>query len=366
VAARKDQEALGGGYGALSDERFAAGGVLLNASLVPVARLSGDAAAGYAVLGTGGLRASAASQAGPGVLERLELKEGTSLRPTRMVEAPVLAPTAGAVTGAVFTRTLAPLANGTVVALTASGFTVLPWNYDAAVGEPRIEQVVSAADGTAAVAPGGLVTVRGRELGLTNAASSEVPLPTALADSCLTVNGVLAPMVLVSPGEIHAQLPAQVLGGAVMVLRTPAGVSNSFRFEVRPLAPAVFHTGTAGPVTGVAAVLRAVNQELVTLSNPVHPEDTLVIYATGLGGTSPPVEDGYPGPAGPLAETLLKPEVTLGGVPLAVLYAGLAPGQVGVYQINARVPGKPPLGMEVPLVIAQGEASTTLPVRVVK
>ena len=51
---------------------------------------------------------------------------------------------------------------------------------------------------------------------------------------------------------------------------------------------------------------------------------------------------------------------------LTVLYAGLVPGEVGVYQINAVVPGGVPQGMSVPLVISQSGSSTTLNLRVVK
>lgn len=91
-----------------------------------------------------------------------------------------------------------------------------------------------------------------------------------------------------------------------------------------------------------------------------------MIYATGLGLTAPGVESGYPGPSDPLAEALIPPEVSLGGVALPIAYAGLVPGQVGVYQINAQVPYWVPLGMEVPLKITQGGSSTTLTVRVVK
>jgi uncharacterized protein (TIGR03437 family) len=57
--------------------------------------------------------------------------------------------------------------------------------------------------------------------------------------------------------------------------------------------------------------------------------------------------------------------VTLGGTELGVEFAGLSPGQVGVYQINAQVGGFVPLGVEVPLVITQGGSSTTIAVRVV-
>jgi len=60
-----------------------------------------------------------------------------------------------------------------------------------------------------------------------------------------------------------------------------------------------------------------------------------------------------------------EPEVTLGGLVLPLYDAQLVPGQVGVYQIKALVPGWAPTGMQVPLTISQGPASTTLTVRVI-
>jgi uncharacterized protein (TIGR03437 family) len=63
---------------------------------------------------------------------------------------------------------------------------------------------------------------------------------------------------------------------------------------------------------------------------------------------------------------LIPPQVELGGVSLQIQYAGLTPGQVGVYQINAYVPWGAPLGLSVPLTITQAGAATTLNVRVVE
>jgi uncharacterized protein (TIGR03437 family) len=57
--------------------------------------------------------------------------------------------------------------------------------------------------------------------------------------------------------------------------------------------------------------------------------------------------------------------VTLGGVNLSVSYAGLAPGEVGVYQINVSVPGGVPSGLSLPLTINQGSATITVSMRVV-
>ncbi len=50
---------------------------------------------------------------------------------------------------------------------------------------------------------------------------------------------------------------------------------------------------------------------------------------------------------------------------LPVLFSGLAPGLVGVDQINVSVPFNVPDGMSVPLVITQGSVSTSIPERVV-
>jgi uncharacterized protein (TIGR03437 family) len=68
-----------------------------------------------------------------------------------------------------------------------------------------------------------------------------------------------------------------------------------------------------------------------------------------------------------LSEAAIKPTVTLGSISVPVVFAGLTPGQVGVYQINAKIPFKEiPTGFDIPLTISQGGSSTTIPVRVVK
>lgn len=366
TVSRKDFPRLSGAYAAISEERYLVDNHLLDAALTPIQNLetASGQSSGFALADGMGLRTTAPDAASAGVIQRVDLDQLVAVRPTRMSEAPLLP---DAALPPAFTRTLAVLPGARLlVSLTTSGFTALAWDYDAAVADPRIERVVNAADGGQAVAPGGLITVVGRDLSLVNAATRETPLPTALADSCLTVNGVLAPMVLVSPTQINAQLPFSVSGAATMILRTPAGVSNSFRFTVQPGAPAVFRSGVAGEERGLPTVVRAKNNQLVTLSNPIHPEDAIVIYLTGLGATFPEVADGYPGPRSPLAIALIPPVVTLGGVELPVEFAGLTPGEVGVYQINARVPYWAPTGMDVPLEIRQAGQTTALSVRVVK
>jgi uncharacterized protein (TIGR03437 family) len=144
-------------------------------------------------------------------------------------------------------------------------------------------------------------------------------------------------------------------------------VKACFRGEhpIQPTAPSVFLSGAAGTEAGLATVVRNDNHQLVTPTNPIHPKDSVTIYLTGMGQTTPFIQAGQPAPANPLAIAVVQPVVTLGGAALIVGYAGLAPGEVGVYQIDATVPYNVPSGITQPLVIAQGGSATTLLVRVV-
>ena len=64
--------------------------------------------------------------------------------------------------------------------------------------------------------------------------------------------------------------------------------------------------------------------------------------------------------------TIASTSVQLGGTSLPLIYVGLAPGEVGVYQINALVPNSTPLGLSEPLTITQGGFTGTINVRVIQ
>jgi uncharacterized protein (TIGR03437 family) len=79
------------------------------------------------------------------------------------------------------------------------------------------------------------------------------------------------------------------------------------------------------------------------------------IFCTGLGATEAAVASGQPGPsAEPLARVKTPVTVTIGGRPATVSFAGLAPGMVALYQVNAAVPAGVMPGNAVPVVITQG------------
>jgi uncharacterized protein (TIGR03437 family) len=397
TASRQDFSGLNGAYAVSNFNQFVVGTNMLDASLVPKGQIvSGSTtSSGFAFVNQTGYYTSGKTAADPGTIEQVNLVTGNAIQPTPTVEAPVLGSSTSTTTTTSqvlvctttgqgtstcvpqtianqitspsgFTRSVAPLpTQSSIIVLSTSGFTVLPWNYAASVAPPQIAAVVSAADNKSAAAPGGLITLYGSNLSPTNQATSQIPVPTALANSCITVNGQPIPLIFVSPGQINAQMPFQAVGAETIVVHTPGGTSDNFNLTVQPTAPAVFMSGVAGPQTNLPTIIRAANGILATDSNPIKPNDVLVIYVTGLGQTNPAGLTGYPAPGNPLASALAQTSVTLGGMNLPVSYAGLAPGEVGVYQINVTVPGNIPTGLGLPLAISQGDGNVSVNMRVI-
>ena len=90
--------------------------------------------------------------------------------------------------------------------------------------------------------------------------------------------------------------------------------------------------------------------------------DVLALYLTGLGGTDPPVHEGVAAPGSPLARTVMLPQVFVGGTPVPVVFAGLAPGFVGLFQVNAQLPKDTQPSFEI-VVETGGRRSNSFPFR---
>jgi uncharacterized protein (TIGR03437 family) len=78
--------------------------------------------------------------------------------------------------------------------------------------------------------------------------------------------------------------------------------------------------------------------------HPADPGEALETYGIGGGVTNPPIAAGQPAPVLPLALWTGTLRVALGyGVDDAtVLWAGAAPGTVGLYQVNIQLPRQIP------------------------
>jgi uncharacterized protein (TIGR03437 family) len=79
-------------------------------------------------------------------------------------------------------------------------------------------------------------------------------------------------------------------------------------------------------------------------SSAAAPGSIISVYATGLGPLSPPVPQGTPASSTTLSTTTSPVTASIGGRSATVMYAGSAPGQIGVYQVNVLVPVATPSG----------------------
>jgi uncharacterized protein (TIGR03437 family) len=80
----------------------------------------------------------------------------------------------------------------------------------------------------------------------------------------------------------------------------------------------------------------------------------VLIYATGPGTVNPAIADGAAAPAEPLARTTTTPVVYFGSEPGTVLFSGMAPGFVGLWQINVRLPASNLPSGQVPVFVGLG------------
>jgi len=209
-----------------------------------------------------------------------------------------LAHLTGVINGAFPYNPLANLAPGQWAALLGRGFTDLPW-------------VASA------------------------------PYPSAVSDVrvCMQVNGssvICAPLYYVSPNQANFLVPKglPVLSSGTLWLETLGERTNSVAIMTVAANPAAFQ------VNGLLAVLDTAGRQ----TNSLIAGNYYSVYASGCGPMLNDVPDGFPAPFAPLATTLLPVRVMINGEDSSVIFSGLAPGFVGLCQINFQVPSDVPDG----------------------
>jgi len=224
----------------------------------------------------------------------------------------------------------------------------------------------------AIVSPGSIASLFGENLAATTAGAEWVSsiqisstgtpthrlsLPTALRDTQVLVNGTPAALFYVSPAQINFQMPPNVTGPTAEVVVVSEGFAGlPASVGVAPAAPGIFTTNQQG--AGQGAILH-VDYTPNSAQNPAEQGSIVSIYCTGLGSTNPEILSGEAAGVNPLNETVQKPTVLIGGVPAEVLYSGLAPGYVSLYQINARIP-RGIAGTALPIQIQFGERSSNV------
>ena len=209
-----------------------------------------------------------------------------------------------------------------------------------------------ATDPTPAIAPGSIVSIFGSGLAGATQAAASAPVPTVLLDTVVSFNNVPAPLFYVSPNQISAQVPFELPPGGVTVEVKQASASVVRQtITVAPAAPGIFTTNLKE--TGPGVILHAADSSPVNESAPAKPGEFVSIFCTGLGQLKNSVVDGNPAP-NPPPETILAIEARVGNMLANVTFSGLAPGFVGLYQVNVQVPMGAPAGVAVPVVLASG------------
>jgi uncharacterized protein (TIGR03437 family) len=201
------------------------------------------------------------------------------------------------------------------------------------------------------VAPGSWIEIYGSNLSAntrswTAADFNGNSAPAALDGTTVTIGGQAAAISYISPTQVNVQVPSTVGTGMQQVtVSTAAGTSAAYTVTVNPtqpglLAPAAFkvngqqYAGATFPdgVTFVApaGAIPGVN------SRPAKPGETIILYGVGFGAVTPDI------PAGQIVQqqnTLSLPfQVTFGETAATLVYDGLAPNAVGLYQFNVVVP----------------------------
>jgi uncharacterized protein (TIGR03437 family) len=236
------------------------------------------------------------------------------------------------------------------------------------VSSVRIASVADGAGFGPVITPGSWAAVTGSNL----APAARVWLPEEITEGVLParvegagvkVNGRDAAVYYVSPTQINFQVPDGFTDGAVRVEVTNNGaLSNTFSATLRQRAPELFRFLPSAYAAALHANYRIAakpdlfpgcNDATLCPASEANPGETILLYATGLGATTPASPAGrvIDAPA-PLASPV---EVRFGNT--AVTAPAWLVG-AGLYQINVKVPDSQVDGDVAVTVSAGGAVST--------
>lgn len=171
--------------------------------------------------------------------------------------------------------------------------------------------------------------------------------PTSLNKVSVTVNGKPAYVDFVSSGQVNVQVPEDSASGPVpVVLTNEAGDSNAITIQEAAIAPALlapsaFNVGgkqyAAGLFTDGVTYVGQTNLIAGVKFRPAKAGEVIVLYGIGFGPVTPS------NPAGVVTSQknslATPPNFRFGQTPATLVYYGLAPGFLGLYQFDITVPG---------------------------
>lgn len=229
----------------------------------------------------------------------------------------------------------------------------------AMTGAPRVDAVISSVSDPArkTVAPGGLMTIFGANLGRAGAdiggGFNGAQVPASFNGTQVTIGGRPAPLLTLSPEYIVAQVPYETAtGNQPLTVKNPVGTSPAVQVPVAAVAPAIFFDAEGGLFTNSSFQL------VGRAGAPARRGQFLTLFSTGLGALRP-AAGGTPG-TGAVPTSVYQPE------PVTVLVDGRAvtaagtyavPGYLGLYQTTFALPSDGRSG-RIPVQIRSGEATS--------
>lgn len=210
------------------------------------------------------------------------------------------------------------------------------------------------------IAPGSYISIYGSNLSEATRAFSTPYLPWSLAGVSVSFDvpgrGLSFPgrLSYVSPTQINVQVPWELQGFSTVLVKVsldPLTSSALYQVPVATYAPAFFEIqdlGGSGRLMAAAVYQQpgTGNVGIVSSSNPAHPGWYVQLYLNGLGPVNDPPPSGEPAPLDRRVWTQERPVVRVAGREVPVLFHGLAPGFVGLYQVNIQLPDDLPSGWQ--------------------
>ncbi len=214
--------------------------------------------------------------------------------------------------------------------------------------------VLNGASFVAPVAPGSFATVFGNNYSTTDTSFSAAPLPTSLNNVSVSVNGSLVPLYFAGYTQVNFQMPYETPVGTANVVVTVNGVSTSTAsVSINATAPGILVYGANH------AIVQNADFSLNATGDPAAVGTYVTLYAAGLGQLDHPIPTGAAAPSNPLSNAVAVPTVTINGVNAPVVFAGMAPGFVGLAQLDVQIPSLPT--GTYPIVIKQGGQASNAP-----
>ena len=171
--------------------------------------------------------------------------------------------------------------------------------------------------------------------------------PTSLDGTSVAIGGQRCFISYVSPGQINALVPSNIgTGVQPLVVTTTAGSSATYLATVNGvqpglLAPALLNIKSAQYVAALfsdGSYVLPAGAIIGLASRPAKAGDEITLYGIGFGPVSPTLSAGQIAQGGTSLTSPLTVTVGFQGIAATILYAGFAPGQVGLYQFNIIVP----------------------------